>query len=349
MRRRSSRRSATASFLFCAILFLFTKFLQRRVPKPPAPRYAFATFLGNYTDGDKPARQSQVGGDPDGYFLGARYLNYMLNHNPMTRSRDPIPLLVLATPDVYPYKIQQLTDEGARVIMTEKIPAPSWMKMGDTRYADVLTKLNLWRLTEFDKIAFFDADILVTAPLDGIFGDPASEPRPNGGEGATLDESLPSSYVFAAHPENFRYDHPIPPSPVDLFRRFDAEFLKAHPIPERVLRPDYLNAGFFVMSPGQQIYDLYISKLEQSFLGGSMPEQDLLNSVHNQTGPMPWQMLDWRWNAHYPTLKDFYAGVKSMHDKFWKEESDEPELNNDTTLRKLWRGQIKEMERYYGR
>ncbi|KAF1355534.1 hypothetical protein BDV97DRAFT_275938, partial [Delphinella strobiligena] len=151
----------------------------------------------------------------DEYFLGARYLNYMLNHNPMAKSRShhPIPLLVLATVDVHPYRIRQLRQEGAQVIVMEKIEPPPWMAIEEIRYGDVIAKLRLWQQTDFDNIAFIDDDILINEPMDGIFEDAAIEHQKIGSSSDGNINNLPASYAFAAQPENCHYDHLVPPSP----------------------------------------------------------------------------------------------------------------------------------------
>lgn len=180
-----SRRIILPCLLVVSLLLLFIHYTPR---SRTVPEYAFATFLGNFTtrgDKNRHAHIPQLDGDaaqsidPDGYYLGARYLNYMLKHHPKTRSRSrkPFPLLVLATEDVEEYKIARLQQEDAYVVRTEKISPPHWLKPGDLRYSDVLTKLRLWQLTAFTKICFIDADVMIAAPIDGVFYDPATEVR----------------------------------------------------------------------------------------------------------------------------------------------------------------------------
>ena len=38
---------------------------------------------------------------------------------------------------------------------------------------------------------------------------------------------------------------------------------------------------------------------------------------------MPWSMLDWQWNLHYPTRQDLEGGVASMHEKWWAPSDEE--------------------------
>ena len=38
---------------------------------------------------------------------------------------------------------------------------------------------------------------------------------------------------------------------------------------------------------------------------------------------MPWGTLNPIWNIHFPTIHDLEAGVKSLHDKFWRPEHGE--------------------------
>lgn len=333
-------------FALCLISVSFATIRYLRhygLLKTQRPHYAFATFLGNFTSFGIPARYSRIHQgsgnqkqDPDGYYLGVRYLNYMLQHHSGTRSRSKqIPLLVLTTEATDEYKIDRLRREGAIVVQTTKITTPHWLHPGDIRYTDVLTKLRLWQLTSYDKICFIDADIMLTEPLDGIFQDPAIAVQPiRSSSSQTFDQmatgiELPESYVFAALGENYHYDHPIPPS---------------HNIGK-------MNSGFFVMSPDERLYRLYMSKIQdsatQDWKGGTFPEQDLFDNIHAWTGSMPWQQVHWQWNAHYPTTRDLSAGVRSFHDKFWEDEQIDPDFRSDVILKTMWRDQVDMMEAYY--
>lgn len=97
--------------------------------------------------------------------MQTRMLLYSLLHDPATRSNKSYPVVVLVTEDVAQHKRERLAYEGAIVKEVEKLN-PLQHK---TRKAwkDVLTKLRLFEMIEYDKVAFFDSDTLITRPIDG--------------------------------------------------------------------------------------------------------------------------------------------------------------------------------------
>ncbi len=141
------------------------------LPTSSYSKVAFATFLAGdpRNDNDTDTRDGY-----DGYYLGARVLAYQLLHDPATRTSHSIPFLVLVTSDVSQRKRARLAQDGATVIPTDKLDA-DWVKPGEERWRDVLTKLRLFQMTAYKKICFIDADMLVTRPLDGVFDDPATD------------------------------------------------------------------------------------------------------------------------------------------------------------------------------
>lgn len=285
----------------------------------PTSKLAFATFLGSNT---AHLADNDDSDDSDGYYLGTRILAYQLLHAPETRSNASIPFIVLTTKDVSKRKRARLTRDGATVVVVDKLNA-DWVKLGSDRWVDVLVKLRLFQLTAYDKICFIDADMLVTAPLAGVFDDPATDVVRTKSEPTALKDdeaSLPTTYMFAGKGDAFGYDHAIPPAP-----------------------SDYLNAGFYVFAPSQALFQYYVSLLRiPGRFDSGFPEQNLFNYAHRREGNIPWQTLSWRWNMNWPTMKDLQGGAKSFHAKYW--DSDE---THDPELKAVWRGQRKEMEGYY--
>jgi len=288
----------------------------------PYFRAAYATFLS--------ARLNSSASD--GYFLGARTLTYSLLHDPKTRTTHNLPFLVLVTPDVSTTHRDRLTADGATIVEVPHLHA-DWIKPGDIRWRDVLAKLHLFNLTSYRRICFLDSDTLVTGVLDGIFEDTGTEMMATAQDAEQLfaDESpLPSTYLFAAHAEalNF-YNHDIPPP--------------SH---------GYLNSGFFVLGPSTELFNYYISLLrppEQNATGkfsGSFPEQDLLNYAHRWNGNMPWkEFKNWRWNVNWPTRRDWEAGARSFHAKYWE---DKGTGGHDDVLWEMWQEKRRAMERLLG-
>lgn len=258
----------------------------------------------------------------DGYYQGVRVLQYQLLHNPETRSNSSIPFLVIVTSDVSAHKRARLAADGATVVLVERLRA-DWVHPASERWRDVMVKIRLFQLTQYEKICFIDADMLITAPLDGVFDDPTTDMLRTGQELTQLQDDeapLPPTYMFAGKPDIFGYNHEIPPP-----------------------TSDYFNAGFFVFHPSQTLFNYYTSllKLPGRFDAG-FPEQGLLNYAHRREGNMPWTRLNWRWNANWPTMADFRAEVRSFHAKYW---DDDP--GHDVELREMWWRQWAEMMGFY--
>jgi len=201
-----------------------------------------------------------------------------------------------------------------------------WMNPLNERWRDMMVKLRLFQLHEYDRILFLDSDTFLLGPLDGVFDDLAARPR------ETLDVAkiepdeapLPSTYLFSTLPEVLHKVHSYPP----------------------VTKP-YFNAGFFLLSPSTELFNYYVSLLNlPGRFDSTYPEQNLLNYAHRENGNMPWGSLGYWWNICLPNMKDVEAGVVSVHSKLWTEGSElqptEPEL------REIWQAVKKEMEIFYG-
>ena len=201
--------------------------------------------------------ESEAKGDyDDGYYLGTRVLAYQLMHSRTAGTNNSIPFLVMCTEDVSKRKRDRLAKDGATIVLVEKLKE-EWVKPASGRWEDVLVKLRLFELIEYHKIAFIDADTLVTKPLDGVFYDESTltQPTLTNPDAIKEDEApLPRTYMLATHSEFFGYDHPYPP-PQD---------------------GTYLNCGFFVFTPSLVLFNYYMSllKLPGRFDPG-FPEQNV--------------------------------------------------------------------------
>ncbi|CAK3850620.1 Hypothetical predicted protein [Lecanosticta acicola] len=289
-------------------------------------KVAFATFLAaNANPGRKEtdAESAAIDDADDGYFIGTRVLAYQLLHSRSAGTNNSIPFLVLCTRDVSLRKRTILKSEGATIVLVEKLDN-GWVQQGNPRWQDVMTKLRLFQLTQYSKICFIDADMLVTAPLDGVFFDEATLTQATlpHQEAIKEDEApLPRTYLFATHADYWGYDHEYPP-PTSL---------------------SYLNCGFFVFTPSIPLFDYYVSLLSlPGRFDPTFPEQNLLNYAHRQDGNMPWRPLWYGWNVNWPTEKDWRGGARSFHAKYW-----DGDPSHDPVLKAIWKEQRAEMEGFH--
>ena len=278
--------------------------------------YAFVTLLAPNPKLDN----KTVPDDEDEYFVGTRVLAYQLLHAPKTGTNTSIPFVVLATPDISDSKLERLRKDGATVKVIERI-SESWMKPGLERWRDMMSKLRMLELTQFEKVLFMDADMYIAERMDGIFTDPTTVPLAPKPELAVEDEGLlPTSYIFSAQQYMEGRVHPYPPP-----------------------AGDYFSGGFFLCQPSMAMFNYYltIAKIEDRFNSNAM-EQGLLNYAHRREGPMPWADIYYKWTTTWPSMKEYEAGAHSLHEKWWDEK-----IPLDRDLRKLWYIARGEMEGYY--
>ncbi|EAW08960.1 putative glycosyl transferase family 8 family [Aspergillus clavatus NRRL 1] len=258
------------------------------------PRYAFATIL---TGGSN--READL---KDPYFIATRLLTYQLLHSPQTRSSADIPFLVLVTKDISQDRRDLLSRDGAIVVPVESF-SREWIHPKWERWNDVLAKLNLWKLTEYEKITFLDADSVIFEQLDGIFTHPATtiqKTRPST-PAVNMTGLLPDEYMIAGIHDTW-VEVELPPVPGKEF----------------YARDNYMNAGFFVYSPSEAIFNYYLTLLDQPELfDPTYPEQNLLNYAHRVDGRMPWQDIGAGWSEKGGRPQNYENGLKSLHQKWW--------------------------------
>ncbi|GFF24806.1 glycosyl transferase family 8 family, putative [Aspergillus udagawae] len=211
-------------------------------------RYAFATILTGEGDNETDIK--------DPYFTAARLVTYQLLHNVPQEQRDI------------------LSRDGAIIVPVEGF-SREWIHPKWERWNGVLAKLNLWKLTGYEKITFLDADSVIFEPIDGKFTERATMTqitRPSS-SAINMPGPIPDSYMIAGMHD----------------RWVEAELL---PVPGRdfYAKDNYMNAGFFVLAPSEAMFKFYLFLIDQPGLfDPAYPEQNLLNYAHRVDGRMPWQ------------------------------------------------------------
>ncbi|KAH8750442.1 nucleotide-diphospho-sugar transferase [Hyaloscypha finlandica] len=279
----------------------------------PTNNYAFTAFLASSNEA--------ADDNKDLYFVATRMMIYQLLHDPETRTNNSYPFVVLVTKDVSERKKNRLVKDGAEVIVVEKLSL-EWAKVRK-QWQDVLTKLRLFELVQFDKVLFLDSDTIITKRMDGIFDDPAAQSQKNLGDSSenkspTDEGQQPSTYLFAGNAGSGGYDHVYPPPKGNNF-----------------------NAGCMVFRPSKEMFEYYsrLAKIKDRFPGRT-PEQSLWSYAHRRDGNMPWKQLHHDWNVNWATWDDKEHGIASLHSKFW-------ELDHDKKLQEFAMKIRWEMEGYW--
>lgn len=185
--------------------------------KDQKERLAFATFLaGTQADLDNITATETTLRD-DKYFTAARLLGYHLMHKPSTRTRRGIPYVVVVTNSVPLLEVERLKKDGAIVMAVESQPTGEWFHPDRVRWNDVMTKLRLWQLEQYDRIVFLDVDSALNGPLDGVFDDAGAAltntvANPQSPLDNETESALPERYLMASTPEVSRPLKHVPES-----------------------------------------------------------------------------------------------------------------------------------------
>ena len=99
----------------------------------------------------------------DNYLLGILVLNFSLQ-----KTKPKHPFHVLVTPNLEQTTLNTLELAGIKTIPIEPIPNPHNPDKKDRRYYNY-SKLNMWNTTQFQKIVYLDADMVVMHNIDELF------------------------------------------------------------------------------------------------------------------------------------------------------------------------------------
>ncbi|KAF2148768.1 glycosyltransferase family 8 protein [Myriangium duriaei CBS 260.36] len=260
-------------------------------------KHAFATLLAGTGD--------DTDYNNNNYYHNIRVLTYQLLHAPETRVRNrDIPFIVMVTDDIVEQARERLRRDGAIVVEVPRLVDAGY-KTPKVRWADCMTKLRLWELVDFERVAFIDADTIIASPLDDIFSDPSVEEQPTlAGADARFPGAgaVPSTYVFAGNSDHRTPHHDIGTTEV---------FLTGLGI---------FRGGFFVIKPDIDLLRYYVSLLQlpDAFYPRAL-EDSLLNTVHHWNHGMPWQQMNMTFNLRSPlSMSAIEEGGKSVHNKWWE-------------------------------
>lgn len=248
-------------------------------------------------------------------------------HRSLRASGSPWPLVVMVTDTIDDSTRQHLGAQGCKVREVPVIgPDPALeSRYANARFADVWSKLAVWTLTEYQRVAFLDADMLVLQNMDHLFELPLAAGTIAACHACRCNPNHIESYPVSWRPENCYYSwctdaqmHANPPTSLD----------------------NYLNGGFLLLTPDNALYQQMVAKLaEKADISGYVfAEQDFLNEVFRDR----WLPLHYGYNAlktlplQHPQMWDL-AQVKNLHfiiDKPWETRPESGD--NGDELHRLW-------------
>lgn len=150
-------------------------------------------------------------------------------------------------------------------------------------WIDQFTKLQLWKLTEYDRIVYMDSDLFPLTNTEELF---SMDIRQRSRTGDAFE------YHFAASP--------------NLLGRGEGGSINVG---------IGFNAGFFMLKPNVSVFD----KIWELAMVPGQPwnvhkdmEQGLLNEFFKSSGPVPMIRLDWSWNVK-DMSDEWMAAAKVVH------------------------------------
>jgi len=240
----------------------------------------YATFLSTRVGKNAPEGEFEH----DWYYKSTRVLIHRLLRNPSTRGRRRV--VVLVTENVAQWKRERLAADGAVIILVPIIQIPN-IPSREATWVDQFTKLQLWKLTEYERIVYMDSDLFPLINTEELFHldlDQHSSQDP------------PFNYSFAATP--------------NLVGKNDKGQL--------IIGPGF-NAGFFVLKPDQAMFDRIWARAmdpEQPWNMNKDMEQGLLNDIFVTSGHSPMYRLEWTWNVK-DMPDEFLERSKIVHSRWW--------------------------------
>ncbi|PVH98459.1 glycosyltransferase family 8 protein, partial [Periconia macrospinosa] len=264
--------------------------------------------------------------ETDEYFQATRLLAWQLIHSNSTKIRRPnLDFYVAVTPSVSQSRRDRLEQDGAKLWPVDFLYA-EWLHdtRHEMRWDDLMGKLRVWQMVEYSRVLLLDGDIILLEPLDDVFDDPGAQFRRTDRSEPPL---LPDEYVLGGTHETIGPNHVFPPT-------FENNGLQKY---------GYFNAGFFLLAPNLQLFEYYMRLMNtKDGFDAEFMEQNLLNRIHSWQGPLPWTLIDVKWNMVAVNDGDLDAGVKSMHQKWFKDPTSGSRRVRDIGMRARW-----EMQGWY--
>lgn len=265
-------------------IFSIAQAFPKLTPKVDLPATSNEAYVSNYC-----TRSATIS---FGYLRSVLLQIYRTRLHQQTlnaKKRDFIVLVCEATPESERETMRSL---GAIVFQEKNL----WITKDDPGFfVDGMAKFHFWRLLQYERLLFLDADLYLSDEVKYIWDEPASQLI------KVKDHPLNiTSYVMA--------------SVVDWCNR------RPWPCEFSWIGDDYLNAGMYLFNPSIEILTYLSEKFENVTTPLMFQDQDMLNIVFNRSGPLPWTTLDERYNKRVDDeipVED--AAI--IHGKLWKNET----------------------------
>jgi len=259
---------------------------------------------------------------PD-YVIGVKAL-----HRSLQRSETRWPLVVMVTDAIDAGTRAALQAAGCVIKPVAPLMPDSALEQhyASAQFGEVWSKLRAWELTDYERVVFLDADMLVLQNMDELFTLDIGKYALAACHACRCNPNQIASYPASWQPENCHYTWhdrgEAAPATLDA----------------------YLNGGFLVLKPDNAVFSWLQQKVQEidDLKRYPFSEQDLLNEVFAGR----WLPLSYIYNA-LKTLPFQHSAmwqqdkVKNLHyilAKPWKRDLTQPEEERDRyyALDKLW-------------
>ncbi|MGI3785759.1 MAG: glycosyltransferase family 8 protein, partial [Janthinobacterium lividum] len=211
-----------------------------------------------------------------GYVPGVRALRASL-----ARVASAYPLVVAVTAGVGAEDRAVLEADGCLLREVEPLRPPSGLRdsYANARFAEVWTKLGVWRLTEFERLVVLDADMLVTQDMDELF------------DLALDDDEIAACHACRCNPNRIA-SYPASWTPAGCAYTYLAS---AEPGTALDVVDPYFNGGILVLRPDLATFDALVRELAavEDLSRYVFAEQDFLNEHFDGR----WVALPYVYNA----------------------------------------------------
>lgn len=242
------------------------------------------------------------------YFLNVRMLIHRLLHHPRTKTRKGYKVTVIVPRNLPEHFRRILRKDGAILYFTDilsidKNPAVS-------RFRDTWTKLTVWNMTDYSRVALYDSDVLILENHDGIF-EPEYVQLQDQPERYKPNPNIPKElypYLFTAAADTY------------LSYRFQR-------MPFTFTGNELFNNGLFITKPDPNWLEFMLHLLKDPcwLPTDGIADQSFMNHLFHRDGPFPWRVLDIKYNKNVPQDDDLSHGVYGVHTHlddpsfiFWK-------------------------------
>ncbi|KAM7186846.1 Nucleotide-diphospho-sugar transferase [Naviculisporaceae sp. PSN 640] len=234
-------------------------------------------------------------------------------HYSVQRTKTSYPFVVLHTPisDDFPSScLDALHDRGITTIQVQDLRPKKSQDFEDESFHEAWTKLAIFGLTDYERLVYLDADMLVTRNMDELMDLELDDAR-LGGKGDRVYASCHACVCNPAKREHYPKDWIPSNCAYTTQHSMAAEVAQTVGAPSANSKFHMPNAGLLVINPSSGTYQTILDALNHPKAGTyGFADQELLADVFGDR----WVSLPYVYNA-LKTMR-----WKGVHDAIWRDE-----------------------------